>query len=1386
MSAPTYDQAVAAAPSSGNAVQGLQNDVSQLAPLAQSYHSAPAPTPYATYKAPSGSQPNDGAVMNFFHFAGSVASQIGNVTGTAANWLKNQTVAMATSPIRYGAALAHGQLDNLDLAEVNGRRTQLDGVMQDLQTRYSTGQISKDEYSRLLSSLSQDYDNLDNQSRSLTNRFSNDYQEAKQATIDTSAALLTVLTAGFGKATSVGVTGTGLVSMEARTAGSYLASGAARAFFGSTEDALRVVAAHPQVFDALAPGMKAALEQSVAEVVATGAKMSTAQIARASAVNLALKYPINYWWVQGTASDLYHELDQAKYGDATRTAAFNAALLLSGGPIGYALKWAGKGAQGLVSRMFLRSSFIDELSKGIGTGEADGLWKEINTIQHPERFKFLDHGQMVTLPAEQVQKRLAANLSALEATNMEATGKDPVAAAWRVLKGMANYEGISMKDFTHEDALVNMSNFAEAQRAADEAGKVLNTRITVGRVDARSLNKIAADLTAGDRVAEGLPTEAGAAAPATDMTGAPDFLQPQNVLTEAGQTAGTRPSGEIQTQIEQLMNTPVDKRAPPFNFAVQAVQLAKELPPQDAASELRNLTIDGKNIGDTFYKTAVDPETHKISLVLKDPAIDPLKMTPEEVATHAGLTPNLPAGYQLTNAGVVGPDGNIVKDVQSLDQPSFLTDFEKAHNKGDFATMAQIIAQHPGDARLDLTGLLTPQDNRLLAWEKLKIANPDQAWAHNENFNRQVVALIKKYDSPEDLTLAISKIKAEVTVDGLPKELSSALAQMGYLPIQPGKLEAPFTEGAGKVASSFAKANSDIFTKTVQPVPILTWLGGVMSKAGLSPYATSERVYQLFNDNLSRNLQTSGVISEIRGESLSETTDTIIKKLSSYMHDPTAHNFTAVGPITDLRMLTTKDIATAAGVTRSEAKIIQDAIARSFIQVPLAVRGLGDRAVDLAYGLRGVAAVERRYLRLQGALRFSWNPFFQYLRLVPKTEMLAEFEGGGFISSVFAGRLKQIGEIRTALRENGFLEKVAQEGNVAGEAGATRAVYGAAESGEAADFAGSMGRNLTHKLVPAQEASIAGLVDAQAQRMGMEWKDYMAAYPDHVRDTIQMIAQYDKRSQILNSPLLRTLNVAVFPLRFDTKVAMIMGRSLARQPLMTQVAVVKGLMSFHDWINSDQGRAWYAQNADAIGLFNYITPIAHIAEIVQSLVPGQDHSLGNFGELGGLPFGFIPQLLDSEGLTHFNQAGADPKTGEPYSQYLPVSARGQIAVLIQDFLSSIFSYPGATVGLLSKTKITRGAAEYITGANNKDFLIKQPTPTPEQLSYQQALQRAGVTNATPAPVGYTPTTSQNAPTLPTSANVAPAPRTRAGSAKKKKKSEFTPALLPGQTTLGQL
>lgn len=1274
----------------------LSTALGEALPMVTSYHGAQTGVDVNQIGNSTASQESD--LAKFGQFLGGVAGQTGHIALDAAKWLGQQGLSMATAPVRFGAGIGHDILDHMTLDSIQKQNQQNSARMDQLTSQYKSGRLTKAQYLSGLNSLMQDQHNTTSQENALLHRLPADQSNAVQGAIDTASAILTIATGGFGKAADVGISLKGLSYIPTKTAADYLMSTNANVFMDSAEKAISKVASDPEIFAKLSPMAQRVIQTGVADVVSQGERMTAGQITRAAAMNIALKYPLYYNWMSPTGTQLYQELDQKKYGDAVRTVAFNAALLLSGGPIGWAMNKLGAVGTIAHNALFGRTAFLDELSKGIGNGDPAGLFSAVNKITDPA-----------------VKADVIKQLSAVEATNLKAVGGDAQAAAWRVIKGMASYEGVTLDSFTHEEALNNMVTYAKAQRLADFWGKKLNMGpITVGRLDARSLDTIAAGLTKADQAAA-TPGDVAAALPqesAVDMSGAPDFLKP-----------------------------------------------AGETPPE-----------------------------------------------------------GLPKGYTMDEMGQVkDPSGRVLKigEIQELHQASYLTEYEHARSAGDTATMDRIAKEHPMDERVnfDKNGAsnmapdakasllakfraqaaaqssqetVSPIDQRLKTWEDLKAQNLTQAWAHNENFDRQVKGLIQKYENPSELDAAIRKVKASFAVDGLPESVSRELAQMGYLPIKPVDLEAPFTEGNGKVASKFAQQNDNFFLKAVQPLPVLSFLGNTLTKFGLSPDAANQRVYQVFNDYLSKNLQDAKVIPNMVGEDAQQTTDTLVKQLADYAHNPPGK---LQMPITDLRMMTLKDIRAATGATAGEAVQIQRSISRAYTQVPLAMRGLGDRAVDFLY--RGPqSGLSRRYFRLQGALRFSWNPFFEYMRVIPKTEMLTEAEGGGVLSSIFTGKAGQINETRQLLRDSGMFDTAGIVG-MGADAAESDVILGHT-TGTTAQEAAQQGKNISKHLLPLQEKSIAGLVMSQADRMGMSTEAYVQGFPQQVRDTVQAIAQYDRHGNFINSPLARTLNVAFFPFRFETKVATIFAKSLARQPLMTQVAVLHGIMQAHNWFNSPQGQAWYSQNADALGIIRYITPIAEMNQAFDALTPGHDHSLGNFGEIGGLPFGWIPQLLDSEGLTHFNQAGVDAKTGAAIPSYVPATARGQLAIALQDFISSLFSYPGAQAGLPSKGTITRNLALELTGSNKQtDLSLQTPQLSPDQLNYQKAIQQANANNPTP---GLTinqkqPTIpSQTVPGLSIPAQTSPAeqPRFKQSSTIKKKKGQFTPALLPGQTTYGQI
>lgn len=1149
----------------------LGRAVGQTAPLAPQWHGVQAgPAPQQVFNQAAAPK-SSGVVSTFTHFLGNIGSEIGHIAGGAAKWLGHNLADAAVQPVHFVQGIDHVIQDNSDINQTTAWTKQAADKLNSLHDMYKSGRINKIQYQQGLSDLGKFQNTITEKQMGLDKRIASDKAAFIKASIGTEADVITIMTAGLGR---VAAAGADALPVGERAAATFLSSHAPSALLDGAEQGIKHLASNPQLFEALSPTAQKAIQAATAEVVANSTSMAAKQIARTAAVNLALKYPIYFNMINPQGQEIYNKLDSKQYGSAVQQMGFNALLLLSGGPIGQALKYGGKFFGAAKLGAFGQSSFLDELSKGIGDGTPTGLYDAIMSIKNPE-----------------VRADIIKNMSAVEATNLQAvTGKDPVAAAWRVLSGMASYEGISMSSFTHEEALTNMVNFARAQRIADTIAETKGLGpITVGRLDARTLDIV-----------------------------------------------------------------------------------------------------------------------------------------------RKGLAPAIADGKDSANKVL----------------------------------------------------------NSMLA------ANKGQAWANNDNFIRQLRSLIEKYDNPEKLDKAIREIRAGFTIPGFPLKEAKQLSKMGYVAIKPTNLRAPFKEGTGKLITHAAEQSDDFFLKAVKPLPILGSAGSLLMHMGLSPTASVGRVYEMFNAGLADNVSNLHFIDRAvsKGASSSEKADILIKRLSNYAHDPNTF-LQRAAPITDLRQMTTGDIMKAIpGLSKSEAKEVKGAIMDAMLQVPLTLRGLGDKLVDINYKIN---PTQKAYLRIQGGARFAWNPFFQ-AKLAYKTELLTQAQAQGhfptllgtnhILSMIFPDKYNQLDEVRNVLRGAGMFDrKVAH--------------FGQGLSGEAVNDAGAAGANLTHKLLPGQERSIAGLISVQADKVGLSVEDFVKYNKQNVADTVQMIGQYDRRSEFLNSAMARTLNLAFFPFRFEYKVGSIMARSLAQTSMMTQLAVINGLYRGDKWLNSPEGMAWYSNNSQVIQLLKYFTPIQTLGEVAGLLGMHPD-SIGSFGEIGGLPFGWLPQLLDAQGLTNFGGVYVSPTTGKTIPKYVPITDKGRLTAAIQDLIGSLFTYPGTTAGLPSKTSIVRNISMGVTGATKKDDYNKVDQPIPEdKMNFSQAVQQAQAQRQQQQ--GQPPTPPENQPirgnlaTPPrpgTQIPIAPlnlppgktSSKSSGGKTKKLKKADFKPELLPGQTRYGQV
>lgn len=1211
--------------SAPNYQANLQQDVASLAPLATTYH-APAnvQAPTVTNQVTG----STGALSQFWGKLSSIGSESAHLFGEGASFVGNNLLNMGKSIANLPIAINDFATNAYTSVEQGHMQTEILQKQSTLGNQWASGQITAQEYKSGMQDLMKASTTLGAQAKSLSAKIGSDGRNVISDTINTASAVVTIMTAGMGGgAVTVGA------NVAEKAAADYLGSTAVSGVMNEGEAAIGKLAVDKGLFSNLTSSAQNAVKTAMTQTVLGAAKDATAaEITRAATTNLLLNYPLTYSMLSSTGQQVYQELQNAKYGSAVNTIAFNAALLLSGGPIGQALKFGGAALKGISGRIFGSTSFLDELSKLIGDQNPMGLFNSIKE-----------------------DPKLVKNFSALEATNVAATKGNVMQGVYRVSDGL-KAAGWDLSQMTHEDFVKQASNWATAQRMVIQ-----------------------------DAVSRGIP----------------------------------------------------------------------------------------QSMADRF---AVGRWT----------ALDATK---------------------VADAVTSGDKAGITQGVQ----------------------------------------------DRLKAWNDFKNANPNAAFANNANLDKQITNSIKTIDNPNMLHADISAIKAGFNVRGMDSKVAKAVADMGYVAIKPASLEAPFKEGASKIATKFAgeatNEGQDFFLKTVEPLPVLKTVGDTLVNMGLSPNAASQRVYEVYQQNLAKNLSnlqiskdlatkmtedltakaeqtatkkaapvaesaTSGYSKEelatmkaqgitpellakgkveggatpvhVAQESPStpkplpvvaktpeEAADIISKKLANYANTVTrsSHGL-PVPPITDYRQMTLNDISRALDINKSAAKEVQNAIMDSMLQVPRAIRGIGDKIMDYNYKYNPIAP---SYTRIQGAGRFAWNPFFK-AKLAYKSEFLSQLESSGKFPTL-AGTNTVLSFI--------FPDKYAQLDNIT-KTLESKGIFGSGFTNEGADEATAGYGKLNHVLLSSQKRSISGLVSTMADRARMNPEDFVNNFPNETRDVVHMITQYNPRSNFLNSPMARTLNFAFFPFRFNIKVASIMTRAIAREPAVVQFAIIKGTMDAHKFLNSSQGMAWYSQNSDVIGLLKYFSPVETISSIASALGV-KDTSVGAFGELGGLPFGFIPQLLDSEGLTHFGQSYVNPTTGAVAKNYVPIGSRAKLATAIEDFIGSLYTYPGSEIGLTSKSKVDRSIGSGLTGVNSKtDYNAVTPAITPAQQQFSQVVQGLHPPTGRAAQTTAVPTQQTNQATQVPSQKSNLETTLPKKTSTKLKKSQFKPVMLPGQTQLGSI
>lgn len=577
------------------------------------------------------------------------------------------------------------------------------------------------------------------------------------------------------------------------------------------------------------------------------------------------------------------------------------------------------------------------------------------------------------------------------------------------------------------------------------------------------------------------------------------------------------------------------------------------------------------------------------------------------------------------------------------------------------------------------------------AWKAIVEEIGDKVgFTNNYSLSTQIDNILANSNTAEEASRAIQNIDAAVgSSKYIPKPLQQRLAKLGYVlaePVAGVKNNFIETEDLTKLISNAVK-NPELFDPSAAPTPVLGAIAKAFEKMGISPqdsnqYASRQLsqhvVARITNTEAGRSL---GLSVGKEGD-IAKGGEVILAKLQQFIEDKAGVRFldrvsAGQSSLTDVRQMTLNEIQQAlksknTSITVDQAKEIRKAIIKGFQDVPLEIRGAGDKIVDTLYGAN---PMQKWYARTQSALRYTYNPFFR-IQESAETKILSHVQASNL---VWMKPKSQLDEAARMLEEGGIFK-----GQLPGEA--------------AGDV--TLGR-ITANLTKGQKRDLGGLALDIANHQGVDLQTLVRENPDMLDDALRVVVQYPKKG-VLASPLARTLNLVFFPMRYNAKVTMLAADAISKQPPAIQKAMLHSMFTMKDWLKSDEGINWQSQHADAIQLLKWITPVNSI-EGTMKILMGSLNSPADLGQLGGLPLGVITQILDGQGLINLNTPYVDPKTGNVFPRNTPVSLKGRTATALIDLLNSTFTYPGRVLGLPGKNQALRGLVQNFISTNGTDF-----------------------------------------------------------------------------------
>lgn len=452
-----------------------------------------------------------------------------------------------------------------------------------------------------------------------------------------------------------------------------------------------------------------------------------------------------------------------------------------------------------------------------------------------------------------------------------------------------------------------------------------------------------------------------------------------------------------------------------------------------------------------------------------------------------------------------------------------------------------------------------------------------------------------------------------------------------------------------------------------------------------------------------------------------------------------------------------------AGFAKDVAVDIVSVSKKALADVPTAVTGMGDKVINFLRtrdkGFGGwMSNVYDTYLKVAYKGRYDLSPFFSAQEFVETKLNSALFLkdptllfGGRSVTKLGAWTAEKLGKqlegtttyLREIVEQPKLNEVAAVRDEILGTLQKTMLDYTSSPDiigiqnaaaglkglkSEAAFEQSIKSRNLWYAITGQSSVRMATTFNkALASKFGMTLEEALNFTVENgvkkynnpqmiqmMRDATQEVFHY--KPGLLTSPLMKSLNIVWFPLRFQAKTISLVSRWANTLSPASRLVVLNNWVHFANWAGTDEGIQWRRTNRNMLyNILSYVTAYEQIGQGVEAVTNGRLFG-GNAGLVGGVPFGFVVNLARELAILPEDPDQFDPKTGRRFTKEIPrnIVSAATLANSIEQLLISVspstpfYSITGGVISGVSPRKIYESLVRQVVGAGKAKLEGRDP------------------------------------------------------------------------------